>query len=171
MYIKYNPNPNNSRVGDCVIRAIAKAENISWDKIYLDLCVYGLMCSDLPISNNVWGRFLNDRNYKYFSVPNTCPFCYSVKDFCKDNPNGTFVLGTGKHAICIIDGNYYDSWDRGGNRGGGGYSRDYSYRYSRDEAKKDMAEEIKELMQYAENETERSVLRQAAEMLKNNAEK
>ena len=29
----------------------------------------------------------------------------------------------------------------------------------------------KELMQYAENETERSVLRQAAEMLKNNAEK
>ena len=53
-------------------------------------------------------------------------------------------------------------------RGGG---RNYSYRYSRDEAKKDMAEEIKELMQYAENETERSVLRQAAEMLKNNAEK
>ena len=55
-----------------------------------------------------------------------------------------------------------------GNRGNG---YDYSYRYSRDEAKKDMAEEIKELMQYAENETERSVLRQAAEMLKNNAEK
>ena len=55
-----------------------------------------------------------------------------------------------------------------GTRGGG---RNYSYRYSRDEAKKDMAEEIKELMQYAENETERSVLRQAAEMLKNNAEK
>ena len=55
-----------------------------------------------------------------------------------------------------------------GNRGG---SYDYSYRYSRDEAKKDMAAEINELMQYAENETERSVLRQAAEMLKNNAEK
>jgi hypothetical protein len=33
------------------------------------------------------------------------------------------------------------------------------------------AAEINELMQYAENETERSVLRQAAEMLKNNAEK
>ena len=55
-----------------------------------------------------------------------------------------------------------------GNRGGG---YDYSCRYSRDEAKKDMAAEINELMQYAENETERSVLRQAAEMLKNNAEK
>ena len=54
---------------------------------------------------------------------------------------------------------------------GGDCPRDYSYRYSRDEAKKDMAAEINELMQYAENETERSVLRQAAEMLKNNAEK
>ena len=64
-------------------------------------------------------------------------------------------------------GNYSN---RGGNRGGG-YSRNYSYRYSRDEAKKDMAAEINELLQYAENETERSVLRQAAEMLKNNAEK
>ena len=63
------------------------------------------------------------------------------------------------------------SRESGGNYSnrGGGY--DYSYRYSRDEAKKDMADEVKELMQYAENETERSVLRQAAEMLKNNAEK
>ena len=68
-----------------------------------------------------------------------------------------------------------DSGDNYSNRvsgnHGGSFLRDYSYRYSRDEAKKDMAEEIKELMQYAENETERSVLRQAAEMLKNNAEK
>lgn len=65
------------------------------------------------------------------------------------------------------------SRESGGNysKHGGGYPRDYSYRYSRDEAKKDMAAEINELMQYAENETERSVLRQAAEMLKNNAEK
>jgi hypothetical protein len=59
---------------------------------------------------------------------------------------------------------------RGGNRGGN-YGESYRSRYSRDEAKKDMAEEIKELMQYADTETEKSVLRQAAEMLKNNAEK
>lgn len=67
----------------------------------------------------------------------------------------------------------YSRENRGGNYSnhGGSYPRDYSYRYSRDEAKKDMAAEINELMQYAENETERSVLRQAAEMLKNNAEK
>ena len=64
-----------------------------------------------------------------------------------------------------------DNYGRHMGTRGGDYSRDYSYRYSRDEAKKDMAAEINELMQYAENETERSVLRQAAEMLKNNAEK
>ena len=65
-----------------------------------------------------------------------------------------------------------DSGDNHGHHmGTRGSGRNYSYRYSRDEAKKDMAAEINELMQYAENETERSVLRQAAEMLKNNAEK
>lgn len=68
------------------------------------------------------------------------------------------------------EGGRNDNGGRGGNRGGN-YGESYRSRYSRDEAKKDMAEEIKELMQYADNETEKSVLRQAAEMLKNNAEK
>ena len=113
MFIKYNANPRQSRVGDCVIRAIAKAESASWDKIYLDLCVYGLMCSDLPISNNVWSRFLTDKNYEYISIPNTCPFCYRVKDFCNDHQKGVFVLGTGTHAICVVNGDYYDTWDSG----------------------------------------------------------
>jgi hypothetical protein len=36
-----------------------------------------------------------------------------VEDFCRDNPEGTYVLGTGSHAIAVIDGNYYDAWDSG----------------------------------------------------------
>jgi len=114
MFIKCNPNPYHLRTDDCVIRAIAIAENASWDKIYLDLSIYGLIYADLPIRNNVWGRFLNDRNYEYISIPNTCPLCYRIKDFCKDNPNGTFVLGTEHHAVCVINGDYYDTWDSGG---------------------------------------------------------
>ena len=113
MFIKCNPNPYHLRTDDCVIRAIAIAENASWDKIYLDLSIYGLIYADLPIRNNVWGRFLNDRNYEYITIPNTCPFCYRIKDFCKDNPNGTFVLGTEHHAVCVINGDYYDTWDSG----------------------------------------------------------
>ena len=43
----------------------------------------------------------------------TIPYCYTVKDFCKDHPQGVFVLGTGTHAVAVIDGDYYDAWDSG----------------------------------------------------------
>jgi len=33
--------------------------------------------------------------------------------FCEDHPYGTYIVGTGTHAIACIDGNYYDTWDSG----------------------------------------------------------
>jgi hypothetical protein len=27
---------------------------------------------------------------------------------------GVYVIGTGSHAVCVIDGDWYDSWDSGG---------------------------------------------------------
>ena len=37
MWIEYLNNPFGLRVGDCVIRAISKALNQSWEKTYIDL--------------------------------------------------------------------------------------------------------------------------------------
>ena len=113
MFVEYNANPQELNVGDCVIRAISTAEEESWAKIYLDLCIYGLMQSDLPMSNEVWGRFLVDKGYEYFPLPNRCPYCYTVDEFCKDYPEGIYILGTGSHAICVKDGNFFDSWNSG----------------------------------------------------------
>jgi len=28
-------------------------------------------------------------------------------------PKGTYIIGTGSHAVAIINGDYYDSWDSG----------------------------------------------------------
>lgn len=50
-WVEYNPNPYGLRVGDCVIRAISKALNQSWEKTYIDLCVQGFMMGDLPTQN------------------------------------------------------------------------------------------------------------------------
>ena len=36
-FIFYNKNPDDLRVGDCVVRAIAKAENMSWYDTYIDI--------------------------------------------------------------------------------------------------------------------------------------
>ena len=46
-------------------------------------------------------------------MPNMCPPCYTVKDFCKDHPVGTYILATGSHVVTVVDGNYYDTWDSG----------------------------------------------------------
>ena len=41
------------------------------------------------------------------------PDYYTVEDFCADHPKGTYVLGTGSHAVAVVDGFYYDAWDSG----------------------------------------------------------
>ena len=38
---------------------------------------------------------------------------YTVEDFCRDNPNGIFILPLQSHVIAVIDGNYYDTWRSG----------------------------------------------------------
>lgn len=113
MYIPFNPNPANRRTDDCVIRAISKVLDIPWERAYIMLAVKGLETYDLPNANNVWGALLKDNGFVREVIPNTCPECYTVEDFCADNPAGTFVLGTGTHAIACIDGNYYDTWQSG----------------------------------------------------------
>ena len=113
MYIFYNPNPKGSNIGDCVIRALTKACDMTWDDVYLDLMLLGFVMKDMPSANHVWGTYLMHNGFQRFALPNTCPDCYSVSDFCNDHPKGTYVLATGSHVIAIIDGNYYDSWDSG----------------------------------------------------------
>ena len=110
MWIKRNENPINNRVGDCVIRAISTALNQEWEKTYTELCVQGLMFCDLPSSNAVWGSYLAYKGYKRCAIPNACN-CYTVEDFCREHPKGTFILGTGSHALVVIGGNHIDTWD------------------------------------------------------------
>ena len=113
MYRYYNPNPCGKAVGDCVIRAVSKIENISWEQAYISMCVFGYIHCDMPSSNAVWAAYLKSRGYRQYAVPNNCPVCYTVKDFCREHPQGSFILGTGTHAIAVINGDYYDAWDSG----------------------------------------------------------
>lgn len=113
MFINANVNPASNIVGDCVVRAIAFATNQDWDSVYLWLCLQGYVMKDMPNSNNVWGVYLRTRGFERHIIPNTCPDCYTVRDFCHDNPTGAFVLATGSHVIAVVNGDYYDAWDSG----------------------------------------------------------
>lgn len=112
-FVPTNPNPTGAMVGDCVVRAISIAENRKWQDVYVELCVEGLAMCDMPSSNRVWGELLKSYGYTKGVVPDTCPHCYTVRDFCGEYFRGTYILGTGTHVIAIKDGDYYDTWDSG----------------------------------------------------------
>ena len=112
MWKQKNENPINNRVGDCVVRAISTALGQNWVQTYAELCVQGVLLCDLPSANAVWGAYLSQKGYKRKTIPNSCQ-CYTVEDFCKDHPIGTYILGTGTHALTVISGDWIDVWDSG----------------------------------------------------------
>ncbi|MBQ1291589.1 MAG: hypothetical protein IIY28_09625 [Lachnospiraceae bacterium] len=113
MWVQCNPNPLGKQTGDCVIRAIAIATDQSWRQTYRALCDEGERLGDLPNSNQVWGNYLRQHGAKQFLLPETCPTCISVRAFCDRYPEGVYVIGTGDHAVAVIDGDHYDSFDSG----------------------------------------------------------
>ena len=113
MYIHANPNPNGEYVEDCVIRAIAIVTNRSWDETALYVFGQAFIMKNMPSVDKVWGTYLQSIGFRQFPIPNTCPYCYTIRDFCIDNPTGVFILATGSHVVAVIDGDYYDTWDSG----------------------------------------------------------
>ena len=107
----YNPSPVGRQVGDCAVRAVAKAIGSDWAKAYAELTLMGFTMGDMPSSNSVINAVLKQYGFRKEIIPNTCPDCYTLLDFAKDHPKGTFVVGTGNHVACIEDGILWDSWD------------------------------------------------------------
>ena len=113
MFINHNANPKKKRVGDCVVRAISTVMDREWVDVYAEITLQGLSMYDMPSSNAVWGAYLLRNGFKRRIIPDNCPDCYSVRDFCNDYPQGKYILCTGEHAIAAISGDYIDTWDSG----------------------------------------------------------
>lgn len=113
MYTYYNPNPDGKRTGDCVIRAIARVTGGTWEEIYAALAVQGMRDHEMPSTNAVWGNYLKAQGFKRRLLPDTCPDCYTVEKFARDNYQGAYIAATGSHVVAVVDGDYYDAWDSG----------------------------------------------------------
>ena len=58
-------------------------------------------------------KYLSDNGWTFHRLQDTCPFCYTIADFASEHPQGKYILATGTHVVCVIDGNYYDTWESG----------------------------------------------------------
>lgn len=110
MWQYINRNPLNKSVGDCTVRAICTAMDKDWYETYLDLCLSGMEMADMPSSNAVTTAYLKRNGFRRRTLPDECPECYTIADFCKDHPNGTYIIGTGSHLTTVIDGVLLDTW-------------------------------------------------------------
>lgn len=111
MYEYYNPNPYGKSVGDCAVRALSKALDKSWDEIYIGLVLQGFLMKDMPSANSVWGTYLYNEGFDRETIPPHNWMDYTVEDFAKDHPEGTYILGCSGHVLCIKDSIIWDSWD------------------------------------------------------------
>lgn len=95
------------------MRAISKALDQEWDETYTGMALQGLFLCDMPSANAVWGAYLRQNGFRRHIIPNECPDCYTVEQFCEDHPEGTYVLAISGHVVCVRDGRYFDTWDSG----------------------------------------------------------
>lgn len=106
----YNPNPCGRMVGDCSVRAVSCALEISWERAYALIAESGFQMCDVMSSNSVWGAVLRRAGFSRYAIESECPDCYTAEDFCIDHPYGVYVLGFGNHVATVKSGILMDSW-------------------------------------------------------------
>ena len=112
-WIYANPNPEQKDVPDCVIRAICIALNKPWEEVFWELSHVAGDHHSITSDDHIWGRYLWEFGFIPFKLPVSCPECVTIRDFAEIFNQGTYIVGTGYHAVALIDGNYYDTWDSG----------------------------------------------------------
>lgn len=108
---RYNPNPQGLRVGDCTVRAICAVTGRGWNEVHRDLCDLSRDMADMPSADRVWWEMLRYNGFTRQEMIDRCPDCYTVGDFAEDHPRGIYVLGPHEHAVSVIDGDVWDSFD------------------------------------------------------------
>ena len=110
-FVKENVNPKNRKTGDCVIRAIAKAEGKEWVEVFDSLVEIARKRCSVPNSPDAYEQYLK----KYETVK----VMYTREDGKKKRYlagevcgwDGVYVISLANHLTTVVDGALYDTWD------------------------------------------------------------
>lgn len=115
----YQPNDKDIKdnYGDCTIRALSKALNITWLEAF-DLMIP--LCREYQVSNifnapsKVQREIVERLGFKYKGISNKRGTKRpTVDSFAKEHPEGVYILNVAHHEVACVNGNYYDTWDSG----------------------------------------------------------
>jgi len=125
-YKYYQPNNKDlkDKTGDCQVRALSKALNLSWLEAFdltIPICrrmqTYTIFDGDLDKTIEAMAElgfvYQGISNKKGTKRP-------TVKSFAAKHKTGTYILKIAHHVVACVDGTYYDTWDCG-NRSMYGY--------------------------------------------------
>ncbi|MNL91371.1 hypothetical protein D3C81_11050 [compost metagenome] len=115
MFIKENINPTGKKKSDCVIRAIAKAENRAWLDVFDELTMLARKWYTVPNVKECYDKYLSA---KYPTIPIMHKVSgknkrYTVNELAKEYSRNTVIISIAGHLAVAVNGNYYDIWDCG----------------------------------------------------------
>ncbi len=115
----YQPNYKDIKdeTGDCQIRALSKALNLSWTNTFdliIPICRKHLISEIFSGCHPKTKAAMKELGFKYHGV-------YArhgvkrptVDSFAGQHGKGAYILRTAGHAVAVKDGKYYDTWDCG----------------------------------------------------------
>lgn len=113
-YIRYNANSNDRDMGDCVRRSLSIGLKKPYDDVKRELSkLYGENYNRTAQINHYLKMYGISKDTSYKNE-------LTVEEFCEAYPQGTYLCLCGpanksytNHMVCIVDGDYIDSWNSG----------------------------------------------------------
>ena len=111
-FIKTNPHPEGKKTGDCVVRALAIADNKKWIEVYDALCYTGRTIFEMPSGRKTYHQYLLENGWSKQPMPkHQNGKRYTLSQFADENPKGVYVISLANHLATIVNGNLHDIWD------------------------------------------------------------
>ena len=117
-FVKENLNPKGWKTGDCVVRALAGANNRSWESTYLALCDIGAKKCRMPNDKATYEAFLKDNGWVKQKMPVWYDAFgkrhrYTVRELIEEHPNKRMIISVANHLTFADKGTLIDTWNCG----------------------------------------------------------
>ena len=110
MFTHENVNPKEKVVGDCVIRAIARAEDKPWIEVFDTLTEIARKTYNVPSDTKVYSKYLKKyEKINVFNQTNGSKKRLKVKEIC--DLKGSYIVRVAGHLTAVVDGSIRDTWD------------------------------------------------------------